>query len=299
MSPYRDGFQARRRRIEFGFEEQIERDGRVTDELQMSLPKPLRSALLAMRKKLRVPKVRDADSAGEAEVALEACRSVLDEVYRLAPELERAHNALPTDVDTNGIMPAPSRIIYSSSLEYEYELLDILPGHVERLDPSAEIVVDRQRAIVTASFGRRQGVPFFLATGLDTQRGGSVITIATGVRRSTPNLKLRPQLFGHAFSKAVGLTRDIEVGDAELDGRFLIDAEQEDARRMLTASVRRDVLRIAAFDEPVLVVGAGRASLNWRYDLTYPPLEAALRILTAMRSYDVPVALLRKSRSQG
>ena len=72
------------------------------------------------------------------------------------------------------------------------------------------------------------------------------------------------------------------------DGQFIVEGDEQAARRLLTREVQEAMLLIARQDLPVLEVKPGCADLNWEYDLTVAGVGAAVEVLGAIR--DAPLA---------
>ena len=119
------------------------------------------------------------------------------------------------------------------------------------------------------------------------------VFVTTSVAAGTPPLRIRPQTFLHGIGKAIGLVRDVEVGDERFDDFFLIDAEPDVAKRLLVPSVRKALLAVATFDIPDVVVRDGRADLHFRFEPSERAIRNATLALAAIRSSPVRVALLR------
>lgn len=94
-------------------------------------------------------------------------------------------------------------------------------------------------------------------------------------------LSVRPELAGEGIDKLLGMTVDLEVGDAGFDGRFVVEA----APARVARTMLRDELRAAlswlppSDDGPVLRVSDGVAAVGYRAEPDAGSLTAALRAL--------------------
>lgn len=94
-------------------------------------------------------------------------------------------------------------------------------------------------------------------------------------------LSVRPELAGEGIDKLLGMTVDLEVGDAGFDGRFVVEA----APARVARTMLRDELRAAlswlppSDDGPVLRVSDGVAAVGYRAEPDGGSLTAALRAL--------------------
>ena len=77
----------------------------------------------------------------------------------------------------------------------------------------------------------------------------------------------------------------IEVGDPSFDGLFVIEGTKAAASLFLGPAVRAQLLVLAHFDVPTLHVHptSRTASLEWRFEPAPKALDAAVRVLRAVR----------------
>ncbi len=129
-------------------------------------------------------------------------------------------------------------------------------------------------------------------------RGGVTVTVrVTGVGsravRTTAlveaagapvELSLRPELAGERLDKALGMTVDVEVGDAAFDARFVVEAAPaEAARKVLPPAARGALLAFPMDDEsPRVRLGEGMASVTWAREPDPALLQHALTALGAI-----------------
>lgn len=93
--------------------------------------------------------------------------------------------------------------------------------------------------------------------------------LLTGVRPSTPELKLTVDNLKAGFLSLFGLLRDSDLGDAEIDRAFVVDADPEDAKRVLRPEVMEALRLLMKHGEISLVeVRDGLARIEWREDVS-------------------------------
>lgn len=109
--------------------------------------------------------------------------------------------------------------------------------------------------------------------------------LVTSIPRALPPLLVRHESLVLSVGRALGLTYEIEVGDPSFDGLFLIEGSKAAANLYLVPMVRGWLLALARFDVPTLEIDPARrlASLRWRFEPAPKALEAAVRILRAVR----------------
>lgn len=157
---------------------------------------------------------------------------------------------------------------------------------VRERDRDAEIV--EHEHMYLARF-RERGAPFSLRATLYTQGNGQVsevdMWLVTSIPRALPRLVVRHETLVLSVGKALGLKHEVEVGDTSFDGLFLIEGTKEAADRYLAPPVRAQLLALSRFDIPTLDVdpAARTASVRWRFEPAAKALDAAVRVLTAVR----------------
>ena len=94
-------------------------------------------------------------------------------------------------------------------------------------------------------------------------------------------LSVRPELAGEGIDKLLGMTLDLDTGDAPFDARFVIEAAPAEVmRHLLHADLRAAMLALPRSDEgPTLKVDASGASLAWDDRCGIEALTAALRAM--------------------
>lgn len=166
----------------------------------------------------------------------------------------------------------------------------LLASFADRLDAVAHFCGIRRLALrpdgrdAVLLIGEREGVSLTLRVkGIGTRSVRTVLALAA---QGVPvELVLRPELAGEGLDKALGMTVDVEVGDAEFDARFVVEAAPvESARQLLVAPVRRALMAIPVDHEfPRLGICEGAASITWGREPDPVMLAHALEALEQVR----------------
>lgn len=166
----------------------------------------------------------------------------------------------------------------------------VLASYAARLDAVAGFCGIRRLALrpegndTVALVGDRDGVTLTLRV-----QGVGKRSVRTTLVLDAPgipvDLKLRPELAGEGFDKALGMTVDAEVGDPAFDARFVVEAApHEAARQLLVAPVRRALLAIPSDHEfPIAALRDGFASITWAREPDPMMLTHALEALEQIR----------------
>lgn len=109
--------------------------------------------------------------------------------------------------------------------------------------------------------------------------GGAQWTLVARREGAAAELSVRPELVGEGFDKLLGLTIDLQVGDAAFDERFVIEAAPAPvAAHLLDPRLRAAMSRLPPSDDgPSLRVSAELLTLKWTGGLTREDLAALLR----------------------
>jgi hypothetical protein len=295
---YRDDEQAAAHHIERVEERVAQKEARVTPALLAELPAGLSTRLAEYR--ATVPS--ESSNCTARLAALERYEEVLSEAIALAPRLEEDLNTLPTRVEPSRAGPLRGLRVIDAEPSL-WKRADVQLRSIV-VDIDSNVAIDHPKHhVVDAVFGY-QGHPMALrlqptASG-DSLPGEVELSIVTPVRRTMPSLDVRPLTYAHSLTKLLRIHRDIEIGDDEIDNRFLIQGDVDFIARAVSQAVRKDLLVIAKFDLPQLVVadsstldGVVRdARITWRWDATRPAFHAALRILAHLRSLNTTVRML-------
>ncbi len=298
---YRNEHDAQEHRVAQLRERVAERRARLTERLLLELPAALREQL----DKAGVA-IDNAGPPGVRLAALEHLDAVLDEIFALAPELELELNTVPHGVHPDMAAAARGRGLLHHTPALWEQAHARLPAYLADLDRS--VVLAEPKPFVLDGTLRFGDVPVAVRLQPDVQGGQPTgelcLALATTVRASTPRLDVRPLTFGHTYTKWLRIHRDIEIGDDEIDHRFLIQGDAELARRFFDAATRRELLKMAAFDLPRLEIcddkrSATRSALptrvariTWRWDTQAGPLRRAMKLLGRLRALDTTVRIL-------
>ncbi len=297
---YRDAHLGLRSRLDELEARVRETEAELTDAFWASLDREVRERLERLRA-ARVGRARAANDAFEdlarAEGDLTAYHDALKQLVERLPMLEEAWLRVPATAPD----PPPPESRWASFGWVEDEEAHAFTR------ASISCVRDRDReadifwASRTSCLARftDAGVPFSLRITASPQSGqiGEVtMWLVTSVARAAPALSIRPESLLAAFGKAVGLRHEQEVGDPSFDGLFLVEGTQHAVVRLLTPAVRNALLALARFDVPTLEVAPERriAQIQWQFEPTAKALDAAIRVLGAIRETRVVAVPFRK-----
>jgi hypothetical protein len=265
-----------------------EREGEVTDAFWASLEPEVRDKLRAMRGALEVVQ-RDAglDELARAEGRLAAYLDELARWIAKLPAMEEEWQELP-DVVPDPPPPREVGFLHQPSSEERSALERAFSAVVRERDRDAVIVLDRRRSLL-ARF-RDRGAPYALrATAYTNGNGGQIAEVGmwlvTSVARGAPRLLVRHESLVMSFGKALGIKHEVEVGEPSFDGLFLIEGAKEAALRLLSPNVRGHLMTLARYDVPTLEIHPPHriAELRWRFEPQAKALDAAVRVLSAIR----------------
>lgn len=296
---YRDARLGLRSRIRELVARIRERETDVTDTFWASLDEDATQRVAAMFDAVDLVsagKELSLDEMAQAETQLARGLERVDELFARLPTLEEEWGEVPDEVEPPLPLSEPwPFVLISHGLRAEVE--NAFTQMIRERDPGATIVRDERRSWL-ATFSH-QGVPFALrATAYSN--GGEQLTevpmcLVTSVPRCIPRLLVRHETVLLAFGKALGVKHEVEVGEASFDGLFLIEGEEETAKRMLSPRVQSLLLTLARYDVPTLEIDPPRrrASIAWRFEPAPAALDAAVRVLTAVRETDARVRFRR------
>jgi hypothetical protein len=286
---YRDahvGLRARIAELEARIEE---RESEVTETFWVSLAPALREQLAALRSSevLAAPPFakESLEELTRAEAMLAVSLAELERLIATLPAMEEEWTVVPDQVAD----PPEPRFSWRDGAPGEEEAGAIFRqfgAMVRERARDAEIV--DLNPMYLARF-REQGAPFALQATLYTQGNRQVsevgMWLVTSIPRALPSLIVRDETLVLSVGKALGLKHEVEVGDASFDGLFLIEGTKEAADLYLSPAVQTQLLALSRFDIPTLDVDpkARTASLRWRFEPAPKALDAAMRILTAVR----------------
>ena len=300
---YRDQLDATLHRIQRIRDELAEREALLTPLLLEHVPAELRERL-EQSKGESAREADDLESAQAVDRALEVHSALLDELFGIAPDIEGSINVIPDEVCPDdaaaarglpGMPVLPTLGLVSPPDDWD-RAQRLFPRLVAEIDPKAEML-DPPKAYVIDCLVRFEGMPVAIRMQPDridgNYSGEIAIAVATRVRSVTPKLEVRPLAFIHAITTTLRIHKDRRFGDDAFDDRFLVLGDEGFAKRVLVRSARAALLRIADFDVPSAKISDGAARITWRYDITLPPLRAAMRVLHHVRGLDTTVSLLQ------
>jgi hypothetical protein len=183
--------------------------------------------------------------------------------------------------------PAPTAI---------YGQVDVQEAHQVRVkfttivrEHARDATIETEAPTFIARFTER-GAPFALTATMYPNGNGIVeevgMWLVTSIPRALPPLLVRHESLVLNIGKALGLRHEIEVGEPSFDGLFLIEGEKEAADLFLVPAVRSNLMALSRYDVPTLEVDpkARVASVRWRFEPAAKAIDAAVRILTWIRS---------------
>ena len=283
---YRDAHVGLRARIaELGARIE-ERESEVTETFWESLAPTLREQLAALRSSdvLAAPPGHAKESLEEltrAEAMLTAYLGELERLIATLPAMEEEWTVVPDQVAD----PPEQGFSFrdgTPSAEEAAAIFRQFRAMVRERARDAEII--DHDPMYLARF-RERGTPFALRATVYGQVPEVAMWLVTSIPRALPRLVVRHETLVLSVGKALGLKHEVEVGDTSFDGLFLIEGTKEAADLYLSPAVQAQLLALSRFDIPTLDVDpkARTASLRWRFEPAPKALDAAMRILTAVR----------------
>lgn len=261
-----------------------DREAQVADAFWDTLPADMLERLLALRDAMKSLEHESLAELARTEADLAAYLEELERIITTLPALEEAWLELPGDVDD----PPKARMAWDDltpSFDDERELLRTLTATVRERARDA-VVVQEDNSMI-ARF-REHGCPFVLRATMHP-RGNQLFEISmclvTSIPRALPRLVVRHETLVLSVGKALGIRHEVEVGEPSFDGLFLIEGSREAADLFLVPAFRTQLLALSRFDVPTLEVSpeSRTATLSWRFEPAAKALDAAVRILTAVR----------------
>lgn len=261
-----------------------DREAQVADAFWDTLAADVLERLLALRDAMTSLEHESLAELARAEGDLAAYLEELERIITTLPALEEAWLELPDDVED----PPKARMAWDDltpSFDDERELLRTLTATVRERARDA-VVVQEDNSMI-ARF-RENGCPFVLRATMHP-RGNQLSEISmclvTSIPRALPRLVVRHETLVLSVGKALGIRREVEVGEPSFDGLFLIEGSREAADLFLVPAFRTQLLALSRFDVPTLDVSpeSRTVSLSWRFEPAAKALDAAVRVLTAVR----------------
>lgn len=290
---YRDAFVGIRARLGELTARIQDREAEVTDAFWKSLPKAQRTRLEDLREGLELTTTNDFEELARAENMLASYLEELEGLLSMLPSLERDWTALPDDVPVRASKDYHPSLWQTPLANADTDELHRTFLEVVRMrDPHAMVENDGPVSQVArfvdhdAPFALRSTVLSVMGNGsLSPQVGEVGMALFTSIRHALPALSIRHENIVLTVGKVLGIKDDIEVGDPSFDGLFLIEGSQEASDLFLTPQVRTHLLTLARYDVPTLVVDpeSRLASIQWRFEPAPKALEAAVKVLLAVR----------------
>lgn len=264
----------------------LEREAEVTEAFWDTLPALERRRLADLRGGFDLVEADVFEELARAEALLAAYLEELEALIAKLPSLEADWAEVPDDVAP----PAPIHKSWSMRLMHAEAARAIARGFeatVRERDRQAVFLTDDGISCL-ATF-RDRDCPLALRatvlTSANDEVGEVAMTLVTSIPRALPTLVVRHEGLVLTVGKALGIRHDVEVGEPSFDGLFVIEGTQQAADLFLVPHVRTQLLTLARFDVPTLTIdpGARVASLQWRFEPAARALDAAVRVLTAVR----------------
>ncbi|MBS2013150.1 MAG: hypothetical protein JST00_09700 [Deltaproteobacteria bacterium] len=264
-----------------------EREAEVTTAFWENLDDELRERMLSEREAVELVHARATfEELARAEQLLAAYLDELERLIAALPAMEEEWHELPDEVAD----PPARRDPWPLGLPTREEWLTMerrFLATVRERDRNATVVKDGARTCI-ARF-RDKDCPFALRATAYSDTSGQVdevgMCLVTSVPRAMPRLLVRHETLVLSVGKALGLKHELEVGEPSFDGLFLIEGSPEAVTRLLVPAVRAQLLVLSRFDVPTLEIDPPHrvASIRWRFEPQPKALDAAVRVLAAIR----------------
>lgn len=264
-----------------------DRESEVTPAFWDSLDDKVREEMRSEREAIElVDPGATLEELARAEQLLSAYLDDLERLIARLPAIEEQWHELPDDVDDPPARRDPWPLGLPTTEEWN-AMERKLVATVRDRDRHATVTKDGARTCI-ARF-RDKDCPFALRATAYTNGNGQIaevgMTLVTSVPRAMPRLLVRHETLVLSVGKVLGLKHEIEVGEPSFDGLFLIEGAPEAVTRLLVPPVRMQLMVLSRFDIPTLEIDPPRrlASIRWRFEPQPKALDAAVRVLAAMR----------------
>ena len=284
-SSYRDALVGIRARLEDLEARILDREAEVTETFWDSLPKDLRARLTELREGRELATADTFDELTRAEGMLGAYVDELDRLIEALPSVEAEWSEVPDEVEDPPDLDLPLGYGGPTPEEASVVLRDLIAMVRER---ARDADVSGNNPVYLARF-RERGCPFALRATLYTQGNGVVSEVdnylVTTIPRALPPLVVRHESLFSSIGAALGLKHGFEVGDPSFDGLFVVEGTRAAGALYLGSAVCAQLLALSRFDVPTLRVdpASHTASLSWRFEPAAKALDAAVRVLLAVR----------------
>jgi hypothetical protein len=248
--------------------------------LRAMLPEALAERLARLRERV-VVEADSLEALTGVDAALDEILAVHDEAAQVLPRLRDC----PLDVPDPPKPPlSPPWVIEET---YQLGFRSMLTRRLGQISPDAWLV--RWDDSTYLSRVRVADAPIILSSRIDVTPAQPTTfrsTVRTSVPRATPVLEVRRERLLDGIGRAIGVVRDMTIGNEAFDEAFVVDADPE-ATALLSADVVQSLLELEHL-EPRLAVKRGIAELVWgaTYDAHSEPLmpDAALAVVLGIRA---------------
>jgi hypothetical protein len=288
VTAYRDADEALRVQLRALRDACDERVQRATAHFWRTLPRDMADEYAALRAR-SVPPSDDRDALGQARDAAAACVALLDRALATLPEVERAWATMPPEAplitpthDVHAISPLHDPVRCASHAQ------DLL-GALMRHDRGATL---RGHSMIAYEVSARVGgvplrflveVPLY-ALFRSSGAPDVVVQASTALCHAVEPFRLRSEGWLDGMLKRTGIRREVTFDDAAFDATFFVEGDAAAIRATLTPPVRASLMVLARFDVPVLSVAPGEALLRWNYEPRPDMIDAAVTLLSELRS---------------
>lgn len=293
---YRDALLGVRARVVELIARIDDREAEVTDAFWETLDPDMRDELASLRAARELVGTHSLAELARAEGMLAAYVDQVDRLIAELPTMEAEWTEVPDDVQD----PPPPRFSLLEGFATNDEACEVQRAFTAMVRArSPDAIVRGDSPSYLARFRDRE-CPFALRATINTNGNGQVAEVAmflvTSIPRALPRLVVRHESLVLSVSRVLGLTHEIEVGDPSFDGLFLIEGTRSAAALFLVPAVRVQLLLLSRFDVPTLDIDpeARLASLRWQFEPAPKALDAAVRVLRAVR--ETPPSVRFRSR---
>jgi hypothetical protein len=170
----------------------------------------------------------------------------------------------------------------------------VLARVVARYDPAAKLEPLEDFAFAANFFAMQSPIAILVECfGNQDRLLEPSVQVGTSVARGTSRVRIAPESWAASVIRSLGFDSAIRTSDMDFDGRFVIEGNAAQARRILTVPVRASLIAIARDDVPEVRVEDGAAVVSWSFEPTDRALDAAFFVLGRIRAAEVALRLTR------
>jgi hypothetical protein len=309
---YRDELASARQKLAATTQEVREREDRISAALIERLPEPLQMALTAIQENL-VEDDSSLDAIDRQENLLRRYISALDKALEHAPLLDRLFNGLSRSFPEPGPplgRPHSFSDHYSGTLAASRKKIH---SYVKSLDRKANLIdkatnyeLRNHPYLVEATFNKR-GCPIRLQVmGSIGYRYGTFeeydeeyyICLRTMVRRSMPDMRIRPDTSANHISRLFRRKKDIEIGVEQFDELFELQGNLDEIKQALNDDIRHRTLAMVKSSptDCLVQVHSNVLSVEWSSKtIDKAPFLNGIELLRSIRRLP-PVPLYKRAR---